>query len=532
MAPSTVSKEADTSHVEFGDHAQPDANEVGVVKTLVTNPKIIGLALFANLGAIMYGYDNLALSLCLSMFPFQMQFGEQQQTATGVSYIIPAYWQSLWGSLAQVATAIGALVIAAVSDRFGRKISFVLAGVFSAAGIAILYTASHPGTFLAGKMVNGISLGMAMSTGQTYVSEIAPVKIRGILLSAYAFCLNLGLLMAASISFARITIVDDSAYKLLFAVGWLWAGLLLTLSWVIPESPIHHVRKGDVETAKKCFKQIYGGSANISAILTEAVRTDREEKLLANSAKDATYLECFRRNNWRRTRIVLYCNGLSQMVGATFVANSPYFLVSAGMTPAHVALVIQVGMALGCGSMILTFFLLGKFSRRSIVLVATGICAAVFLPMGIAGCFSHNTGALWAVGCLLQVAQFVGLGPAVGPAMAIAGEVSELRLRSKTQSVGFFFNYIFSTIWNVVVPYMFNADQGNLGGKMGFIYFATSIIAVVVLFFEMPETKDMSYEQLDQLFERKVPARKFQSVVEASRIANAAQPDLKLESEV
>ena len=71
MATNTAVKETEASHVEFGDHAQPDANEVGVIKTLIANPKIIGLALFANLGAIMYGYDNLALSLCLSMYPFQ-----------------------------------------------------------------------------------------------------------------------------------------------------------------------------------------------------------------------------------------------------------------------------------------------------------------------------------------------------------------------------------------------------------------------------------------------------------------------------
>ena len=71
MATNMAVRKTETSHVEFGDHTQPDANEVGVVKTLMSNPKIIGLALFANLGAIMYGYDNLALSLCLSMYPFQ-----------------------------------------------------------------------------------------------------------------------------------------------------------------------------------------------------------------------------------------------------------------------------------------------------------------------------------------------------------------------------------------------------------------------------------------------------------------------------
>ncbi len=64
-------KETQPEHLEFSGRDRADMDEVGVVKTLLDNPRIVGLALFANLGAIMYGFDNLALSLCLSMVPFQ-----------------------------------------------------------------------------------------------------------------------------------------------------------------------------------------------------------------------------------------------------------------------------------------------------------------------------------------------------------------------------------------------------------------------------------------------------------------------------
>ena len=105
------------------------------------------------------------------------------------AYLIPAYWQSLWNALAQVATGIGAWGAGPISDRFGRRISFAVAGLFSVAGVAVVYTAASPGTFLAGKMVNALGLGMALTTGQIYVSEIAPLRIRGVALSAYAFCM-------------------------------------------------------------------------------------------------------------------------------------------------------------------------------------------------------------------------------------------------------------------------------------------------------------------------------------------------------
>ena len=40
--------------------------------------------------------------------------------------------------------------------------------------------------------------------------------------------------------------------------------------------------------------------------------------------------------------------------------------------------------------------------------------------------------------------------------MAIAGEVSAVRLRAKSMAIGFTFNYFFSTVWNVAIPYLYN----------------------------------------------------------------------------
>jgi MFS transporter, SP family, general alpha glucoside:H+ symporter len=95
--------------------------------------------------------------------------------------------------------------------------------------------------------------------------------------------------------------------------------------------------------------------------------------------------------------------------------------------------------------------------------------------------------------------------------MAMAGEISAIRLRAKSLSIGFTFNYFFSTVWNVVVPYMFNSDQGNLGGKIGWIYLALVIPALAIIYFEFPETKGRSFAELDEMFEGKVKTRKFRT---------------------
>ena len=49
------------------------------------------------------------------------------------------------------------------------------------------------------------------------------------------------------------------------------------------------------------------------------------------------------------------------------------------------------------------------------------------------------------------------------------------------------------------------------GGKYGYIFFAASLICLAWYFFFLPETKGRSLEEIDELFENKVPAWKFKT---------------------
>lgn len=115
-----------------------------------------------------------------------------------------------------------------------------------------------------------------------------------------------------------------------------------------------------------------------------------------------------------------------------------------------------------------------------------------------------------AVGYLLVVVQFL-YGFGVGSSYpVIASEVSTIRLRDKTQSLGFFVQFLFNWGFNYAVPYMYSADEGDLGGKVGFIFGTLSVIAFAVMWVEIPEMKDLTYAQLDLLFEHRAATRKFQ----------------------
>lgn len=66
-------------------------------------------------------------------------------------------------------------------------------------------------------------------------------------------------------------------------------------------------------------------------------------------------------------------------------------------------------------------------------------------------------------------------------------------------------------MWAFVIPYLFNPDQANLGAKVAFIFGALAILSTVYLWFCQPEVAGRSYEELDEMFMKKVPAREFKT---------------------
>ncbi|PWY75355.1 MFS general substrate transporter [Aspergillus heteromorphus CBS 117.55] len=504
---------SETSHHEVVDeNANANANATGDASSpprstwdaLRDNPWVVLFCLYGNIGALMYGFDNLVLSLALSMTAFETTFG----TWTAGAYVIPAYWQSLWNALSQVATMLGATAAGPLQDRFGRRAAFLVAACLSAAGIAVVYTAATPGAFLAGKIVNGLALGLALTTGQTYISEVTALELRGIALSGFTFCMNLGYLIAASVALPRMSMASDAAYKVLFASGWVWPGVILLFLPFMPESPYFLVMNGQHDQAGRMLRRLGHQASEAVILLDDIVRTHTEEQLRTQAARESSFRDCFRGTNWRRTRIILYCNALSQVIGSSFMTNGPYFLVQAGMSSAKTGMMTEIGIAFGIASSLVTGYLMTVCGRRRLILFGIGLSTGLFTVMGIAGCFPHSSPALWVVGIFLELSWWV-YGPAIGPAMAIAGEVSAVRLRAKSLAVGFTFNYFFSTVWNVVMPYLYNSDEADLGGLIGWIFAGLGAISLGVLFVELPETKGRSFEELDEMLTAGVPTRAF-----------------------
>lgn len=91
---------------------------------------------------------------------------------------------------------------------------------------------------------------------------------------------------------------------------------------------------------------------------------------------------------------------------------------------------------------------------------------------------------------------------------AIGSEASAIRLRAKTQGIGWFAGSLSTGVLSIILPYIFNPDEGNLRGRTGFLYAALCLVALIVAWSVVPEMKGLQAAQIDKLFESTRPVKR------------------------
>jgi hypothetical protein len=132
--------------------------------------------------------------------------------------------------------------------------------------------------------------------------------------------------------------------------------------------------------------------------------------------------------------------------------------------------------------------------------------AVSLIVIGITGCFKQG---IWAQVVFMAVWSFTYQSTIGSVAWPIVTEVSKSSLRNHTQSLATITSGIVGAISGVCLPFMVNPDEGNMGGKVGFVYGALLGLSCVGVWMYYPETKGRTFAEIDRLFEMRVHPRKF-----------------------
>ena len=473
-------------------------------------PKAVAWSMLISTCIVMEGYDVCLLNSFYGFPPFNRKYGVQ--LADG-SYQVPARWQAGLSNGANVGEIIGLLINGWVSERFGYRYTVMACLIVIAAVTAVFFTAQSVTSILVAEILCGIPWGVFQTLTITYASEVCPVALRGYLTTYVNFCWGLGQTIGIGVIKAMVNRQDQWAYRIPYALQWMWPAPLLIGILFAPESPWWLVRKNRLDDAKRSLLRLTSMNRETDFDADETVAmmvhtTALEEKM----TKGSSYLDCFKGINLRRTEIVCMCWAMQNLSGNSFSGYSTYFLEQAGLAPSKALdfALGQYGINMG-GTFGAWFLMTCGIGRRSLYLYGLcGLCLMLFI-MGFLGLVpqSHNDQASLATGSIMLIWALCFQLSVGTVCYSLVAELPTRRLSIKTIVLGRGLYNIVGIICSVLTPYMLNPSAWNWGNYTGFFWAVICFLCIVYTYFRVPEPRGRTFAELDVLFEKKISARRF-----------------------
>jgi sugar porter (SP) family MFS transporter len=434
-------------------------------------PLVYLAAAISALGGMLFGYDIGVISGAILFIKKQFSLSSSMEEIVISSVLL--------GSL------MGAAAGGVLADRLGRRrLSIVTAIVFclGAAGAAL---APDTASLIIARVVAGVAIGVASFVSPLYISEIAPVDIRGKLVSINQVALTSGIVVSYLIDYAFAPSQD---WRWMFALAVIPAAAFGIGLFFIPDSPRWLAGRGHMDQARAVLKKIRS---------PEQMESEVKEIQSSVSQQKGDWSELFSKL-LRSAMIVGIGLAIAQQITGinTVIYYAPTIFKFAGLSSASAAILASVGV--GVINVVLTVVamqLIDRVGRRPLLLISLAGMALSLFVLGGAFLLPQFKSVLgWiAVGSLMTYVGFfaVGLGPVF---WLILSEIYPLRIRGRAMSVGTAANWLS----NLIVALTF-LTLTKVIGKPGtfWLYAAVTVGAWFFAWFLVPETKGKTLEQIE-----------------------------------
>ena len=455
-------------------------------------PYVWLISVVAACGGLLFGYDFVVIGGAAKFYEAHFHLTNS--------------WSIGWAqSCALLGCLVGALASGTLSDRYGRKPLLLLAAVVfvvSSIGIAVIdsFTA-----FWLWRILGGVGIGLASNISPLYIAEIAPARVRGMLVSLNQLTIVVGICAAQIVNWRIAEIVptgittESLAETWNATTGWRWMFAACTVpslvflvgALLVPESPRWLLGAGRDSEARAVLAKV-GGSAYAEAALAD-IRAS-----LGTQARGPSLAALLDR---RLLGVLLLGCGLAafqQLCGINVIFNYAgeiFPLAGYGLNDVMVNIV-----ATGAVNLLFTFVAIAtvdRLGRRKLLLI--GAAALTVIYLALAGCYAAKAAgaAIPPIAFLLLVLAAIGayamsLAPVV---WVIISEIFPTRVRGAAMSVAVSVLWIACFLITVTFPPL-NERLGPAG--IFATYAGICLVGLVLVALRLPETKGRSLEDIER----------------------------------
>ena len=444
------------------------------------------ITIVASLGGLLSGFNMGVISGALLFIKSDWNLGEDQQ--------------SLLVSAAIIGAIIGAAGNGFLADLYGRKkVIVATAVIFIVASVLCAFSPDITWLVIS-RMMIGLAVGMVNFVVPVYLSEIAPQRIRGMLVSLFQLAITAGILFSYLVNGAFAEAVYN--WRWMMGAGVLPALVLLAGIIFLEDTPRWLLSKQRESEAKAVFKKIEPDKS--------VTRQIKEIKQNLEAEKAAGEKVSFQR--WMLMPIFVgvgmmfaqICTGIN-----TIIYYTATIFQNAGFASNTSAIYATIGV--GAVNFVMTLVAIAftdRWGRKPLLYAGLSGMLIALACLGTAFRFGDILGESlrWvAVGSVIvYIACFAfSLGP-IGWIMV--SEVLPLKIRGFAMGICTVANFTF----NLIVVSSFPILVSKIGeGYTFWIFGVISVLCLVFVFFFVPETKGISLERIEANWRNRIPARKF-----------------------
>jgi SP family arabinose:H+ symporter-like MFS transporter len=439
------------------------------------------LTTVAALGGLLFGYDTAVIAGAIGFLQTKFELSAAMKGWAASSAIIGCIY--------------GAAGAGYLSDTFGRKKGLMISAVLftiSAIGSAIPETLTQ---FAIARFIGGLGVGAASMLSPLFITELAPAKVRGKLVSLYQLAIVIGILIIYFINM-MVSGMGNDAWNVEY--GWRYmlgseaipAILFFGLLFTVPESPRWLAANSRANEAETILSRI-NGKIRAKIVLNEIVETLKEEQ--------GTLKELFGPHFRKALFIGIMLGIFSQVTGINAIAYyaPEIFKESGAGTGSAMAQTVVIGLC----NVIFTFgsiLFVDKLGRKTLLLIGAVGMGLSLLMIGLAFQFGWTEGYFLLAFILCYMSSFAAsFGPVTWVVMS---EIFPTKMRGVAMSVATMILWI--AVYFVTQFFPILLDSFGAAKTFWFFGFFT-LFAFLFVYYKVPETKGKTLEQIEHEWKSK-----------------------------
>ncbi|XP_054820264.1 sugar transport protein 13-like [Prosopis cineraria] len=240
------------------------SNDGGNLEANIT-PIVLISGFMAATGGLLFGYDIGVSGGLTTMTPILKRFFPvgykrtlREKGRYGNYCQYDNQWLQLYTSSLFLAGMAATVVAAYTTRKFGRRMSMLLAGIFSLCGTAFSAAAQDLPMLVIGRLLLGCGIGFSNQAVPVFLSEIAPTRVRGAMNILFHLNVTIGILFANLVNYGTIKIKGGWGWRVSLGVAGVPAVLITTAALLVADTPNSLIERGHVEEGKAMLRKLRG----------------------------------------------------------------------------------------------------------------------------------------------------------------------------------------------------------------------------------------------------------------------------------